>query len=108
MRHAPPDAVFKSLAYPTRRAILERLIREGELTVREITDESGVSQPMVSKHLAVLKSAGLVHDRREGREAHYRAGPEGLKPLFDWMAHYEKFWRGREGKLKAVLEGLDE
>src|SRR2546425_9208803 len=75
---ASPDAVFKSLADPTRRAILERLIREGELTVGVITGESGVSQPMVSKHLAVLKSAGLVRDRRAGRETHYSAQPRGL------------------------------
>ena len=62
-----PDALFKSLADPTRRAIFERLCREGEQTVWRLTDKSGVSQPAVSKHLAQLKSAGLVRLRQIGR-----------------------------------------
>src|ERR1700738_4874460 len=95
MRATPPDAVFRSLADPTRRGILERLIREGELTVGTITGESGVSQPMVSKHLGVLKPAGLVRDRRDGRETHYSARPKGLAPLVNWMNHYRDFWCGR-------------
>ena len=65
------DALFKTLADPTRRAIFERLIRDGEQTVRALTDKSGVSQPAVSKHLNVLKIAGLVRDRHQGRETHY-------------------------------------
>ena len=99
--------IFRALGDPTRRAVYERLIAHEE-TVSELTARFDVSQPAISQHLKTLRDAGLVTVRREGREAHYRAGPEGLKPLFDWMAHYEKFWRGREGKLKAVLEGLDE
>ena len=108
MRAPPPDAVFKSLADPTRRAILERLIREGELTVREITDESGVSQPMVSKHLAVLKSAGLVRDRREGREAHYAAQAKGLAPLVNWLEHHRAFWSARFDRLDDLLKRMDQ
>jgi DNA-binding transcriptional ArsR family regulator len=104
---AAPDAVFKSLADPTRRAILERLIREGELTVRAITGESGVSQPMVSKHLGVLKSAGLVRDRREGRETHYSAQPRGLAPMVDWMSHYRDFWCDRFDRLEKLLDRMD-
>jgi DNA-binding transcriptional ArsR family regulator len=104
---ASPDAVFKSLGDPTRRAILERLIREGELTVRAITDESGVSQPMVSKHLGVLKSAGLVRDRRNGRETHYSARPKGLAPLVGWMSHYRDFWCDRFDRLEKLLERMD-
>ncbi|HZZ91177.1 MAG TPA: metalloregulator ArsR/SmtB family transcription factor [Usitatibacter sp.] len=104
---APPDAVFRSLADPTRRAILERLIREGELTVRAITDESGVSQPMVSKHLAVLKSAGLVRDRRAGREAHYSAQPKGLAPMVNWLEHYRAFWSDRFDRLENLLRRMD-
>jgi len=99
--------IFKALGDPTRRAVYERLIAQEE-TVSKLTARFDVSQPAISQHLKALREAGLVTVRREGREAHYRAGPEGLKPLFDWVAHYEKFWRGREGKLKAVLEGLDE
>jgi DNA-binding transcriptional ArsR family regulator len=104
---AAPDAVFRSLADPTRRAILERLIREGELTVRALTGESGVSQPMVSKHLGVLKSAGLVRDRRDGRETHYRAQPKGLAPLVNWMSHYREFWGERFDRLENLLNRMD-
>src|SRR5450631_2079882 len=105
---AAPDAAFKSLADPTRRAILERLIREGELSVRAITDESGVSQPMVSKHLGVLKSAGLVRDRRDGREAHYSAHAKGLAPLVNWMNHYRAFWSARFDRLENLLNRMDQ
>ena len=63
-----PDAVFKTLADPTRRAIFERLCRDGEHTVRALTYHAGVSQPAVSKHLGVLRLAGLVRERRKGRE----------------------------------------
>jgi DNA-binding transcriptional ArsR family regulator len=105
---AVPDAVFRSLADPTRRAILERLIREGELTVRAITGESGVSQPMVSKHLGILKSAGLVHDRRAGRETHYSAQPRGLAPMVDWMKHYREFWCDRFDRLEKLLDRMDQ
>jgi DNA-binding transcriptional ArsR family regulator len=106
MRTAP-DAVFRSLADPTRRAILERLIREGELTVGVLTEESGVSQPMVSKHLGVLKSAGLVRDRRDGRETHYSAQPKGLAPLVNWMNLYRAFWAERFDRLENLLKRMD-
>jgi DNA-binding transcriptional ArsR family regulator len=105
--HTAPDVVFRSLADPTRRAILERLILEGELTVRAITGEAGVSQPMVSKHLGVLKSAGLVRDRREGRETHYSARAKGLAPMVDWMSHYRGFWCERFDRLEKLLERMD-
>src|SRR3954469_10747567 len=108
MRSVPPDDVFRSLADPTRRAILERLIREGELTVRALTDESGVSQPMVSKHLAVLKAAGLVRDRREGREAHYTAQAKGLAPLVNWLEHYRAFWSARFDRLDDLLKRMNQ
>jgi DNA-binding transcriptional ArsR family regulator len=65
---ATPDALFKTLADPTRRAIFERLCRDGEQTVGALTDRSGVSQPAVSKHLGVLKLAGLVREKRMGRQ----------------------------------------
>ena len=79
-----PDDLFRTLGDPTRRALFERLAREGELTVRALTGPSGVSQPAVSKHLGVLKNAGLVSDRRQGRETHYSARPQALRPLIDW------------------------
>jgi DNA-binding transcriptional ArsR family regulator len=104
----PPDTVFKTLADPTRRAIFERLARDGEQTVRVITDRAGVSQPAVSKHLAVLKLAGLVQDRRDGRETHYSANPKGLKPLIDWIGHYSTFWRAKFDRLEDLLNRMDQ
>ena len=103
-----PDALFKTLADPTRRAIFERLCRGGEQTVHALTDQSGVSQPAVSKHLGVLKLAGLVIDRRQGRETHYSARPQGLAPLIDWMALYGAFWRGRFDRLEDLLNRMDQ
>jgi len=104
---AASDVVFRTLADPTRRAIFESLVRDGEQTVRALTDRAGVSQPAVSKHLAVLKSAGLVRDRPEGRSVHYSAEPKGLAPLIDWMSLYGAFWRDRFARLEDLLERMD-
>jgi DNA-binding transcriptional ArsR family regulator len=103
-----PDALFKTLADPTRRAIFEGLMRDGEQTVRALTDRAGVSQPAVSKHLGVLKHAGLVRDRRDGRQTHYSADPRGLAPLFDWMGLYGAFWRDRFDRLEDLLNRIDQ
>jgi DNA-binding transcriptional ArsR family regulator len=102
-----PDAIFKSLADPTRRALFERLSRHGEQTVRILTDSSGVSQPAVSKHLRVLKQAGLVLARHEGRQTHYSAQPRALAPLVDWMSFYSRFWHDRFDRLEDLLKGMD-
>src|SRR5262245_7463994 len=104
---SPADALFTTLADPTRRGLFERLTREGELTVRALTDQAGVSQPAVSKHLAVLKVAGLVRDRRAGRETHYSAQPQALAPLIDWMTLYGAFWRDRFDRLEDLLNRMD-
>jgi DNA-binding transcriptional ArsR family regulator len=104
---AAPDDLFKVLADPTRRAIFERLVRDGEQTVRGLTVFAGVSQPAVSKHLGVLKLAGLVRDRPEGRCVHYSAERQGLAPLVDWMKLYGAFWRDRFDRLENLLEGMD-
>src|SRR3990170_8672804 len=98
------DVLFRTLADPTRRALFERLCREGEQTVHALTGPAGVSQPAVSKHLGVLKQAGLVRDRRQGRETHYSAEPQGLAPLIDWMSLYGAFWRDRFDRLEDVLD----
>jgi DNA-binding transcriptional ArsR family regulator len=103
---AVADDVFKALADPTRRAIFERLSRDGELTVHALTDRAGVSQPAVSKHLGVLKHARLVRDRREGRETHYRVQPQALAPLIDWMSLYGVFWRKRFDRLESLLKRM--
>ncbi len=104
---AATSELFRALADPTRRAILERLIREGEQSVHALTACAGVSQPAVSKHLGVLKQAGLVRDRPEGRSVYYRARPKGLTPLIDWMSLYGAFWRDRFDRLETLLKRMD-
>jgi DNA-binding transcriptional ArsR family regulator len=101
------DAVFRALADPSRRAIFERLTL-GEAAVKELTAQFDISQPAVSQHLATLRGAGLVRERREGRNAFYRVEPRGLKPLVDWLSHYQAFWTERLGKLRALLEEMDD
>ena len=102
-----PDIIFRTLADPTRRAIFERLCRDGEQTVGALTARAGVSQPAVSKHLGVLKQAGLVRDRPAGRQTHYSAQLNALAPLADWMSHYGVFWRERFGNLRTLLNEID-
>ncbi|HTI73175.1 MAG TPA: metalloregulator ArsR/SmtB family transcription factor [Candidatus Limnocylindria bacterium] len=101
------DDLFKALADPTRRAIFEWIAREGEQTVHSLTARAGVSQPAVSKHLAILKSSKLVSDRRVGRETHYSAQPQALVPLVDWMSHYGVFWQDRFDRLEDLLKKMD-
>jgi DNA-binding transcriptional ArsR family regulator len=102
------DNIFRSLADPTRRAIFERLCREGEKTVAVLTAGAGVSQPVVSKHLGVLKQAGLVRGRHEGRETHYSAKPAALRPLVDWTSRMTEFWEGRIDALEELLKRMDQ
>ena len=104
----PHSALFRSLADPTRRAIFERLCRDGEQTVGALTARSGVSQPAVSKHLGVLKEAGLVRDRREGRETHYSPQRNALAPLLDWTSRMAGFWQSRFDKLEDLLKRMDQ
>ena len=105
----PADAnhVFRALADPTRRAIFEQLTRQGEQTVHALTRYARVSQPAVSKHLAQLKRAKLVRHRHAGRETHYRAQPDALAPMVDWLNLYGAFWRDRFDRLEARLEKMD-
>jgi DNA-binding transcriptional ArsR family regulator len=104
---AREDAIFRALADPTRRAVFERLTA-GEAAVKELTARFDVSQPAISQHLAALRSAGLVTERREGRLAYYRVKPAGLRPLVDWLEHYQAFWHDRIERLKTALEEMDE
>ncbi len=96
------DILFRTLADPTRRAIFERLCRDGEQTVAALTARAGVSQPAVSKHLGVLKQAGLVRDRPEGRQTHYSAQLEALAPLADWTGRMNGFWENLENLLTRM------
>jgi DNA-binding transcriptional ArsR family regulator len=102
------DLIFAALADPTRRAIFERLCRRGEQTVGALTTEAGVSQPAVSKHLGVLKRAGLVLDRHEGRRTHYSARLEALSPLVDWTNQITGFWQSRFDDLEDLLKRMDQ
>jgi DNA-binding transcriptional ArsR family regulator len=101
------DAVMRTLADPTRRAVFERIVMAEEITVAELTRGSGVTQSAISQHLRQLKQAGLIADRPEGRNVHYRADPKGLAPLVDWMAVYGAFWRDRFANLRALLKEID-
>jgi DNA-binding transcriptional ArsR family regulator len=105
---SPQDVIFKTLADPTRRALFERLCREGEKTVSALTARAGVSQPVVSKHLAVLKRAGLVLDRQEGRQTHYSAQLGALGPLVDWTSEMAGFWERRFDHLEDLLKRMDQ
>jgi len=108
MIHAAPiDLVMRALADPTRRAVYERIIRSEEISVAELTEAGSVTQGAVSQHLKALKQAGLVSERPAGRKVFYRAQPEGLAPLFDWMDHYGTFWRERFANLHALLKEIE-
>ncbi len=104
---APIDAVMRALADPTRRAVFERIVNTDEITVVELTRGSGVTQGAISQHLKTLKRAGLVAERPEGRNVHYRANPQGLAPLVDWITHYGIFWRERFADLRTLLKDID-
>lgn len=102
------DLLFRTLADPTRRAIFERLCRGGEQTVGALTTHAGVSQPAVSKHLGVLKQAGLVRDRHAGRQTHYSAQLGALAPLVDWTKEMAGFWESRFDDLEDLLKRMDQ
>jgi len=102
------DMLFRTLADPTRRALFERLCREGEKTVGALTAHAGISQPAVSKHLGVLKQAGLVRDRPEGRLTHYSAQLSALAPLIDWTSQMTGFWQSRFDDLEDLLKRMDQ
>jgi DNA-binding transcriptional ArsR family regulator len=101
------NIVFRALADPSRRAIYERLTR-GEAAVKDLTARFDISQPAVSQHLATLRSAGLVSERRDGRHVYYRVEPNGLRPLIDWIVHYQVFWLEHVNRLQALLKEMDE
>ena len=104
----PPDILFRTLADPTRRALFESLCRDGEQSVGALTAGAGVSQPAVSKHLGVLKQAGLVLDRQEGRQTHYSPRLGALAPLMDWTREMAAFWDARFDALDDLLKRMDQ
>jgi DNA-binding transcriptional ArsR family regulator len=102
------DTVMRTLADPTRRAVFERIMAAGEITAGALTRGAGVSQPAVSQHLRALRLAELVVERRDGRNVLYRARPQGLAPLVDWLDIYGAFWRERFANLKMLLKEIDD
>jgi DNA-binding transcriptional ArsR family regulator len=104
----PHDMIFRTLADPTRRGLFERLCREGEQTVGALTAQAKISQPAVSKHLGLLKQAGLVRHRHEGRQTHYSAQLGALAPLIDWTSQMAGFWQGRFNQLEDLLKRMDQ
>ncbi len=107
MQTANIDAVMRTLADPTRRAVFERVVQSREISVAELTRGSGVTQGAISQHLKSLKRAGLVAERPEGRNVFYHAEPRELAPLVDWMSHYGVFWATRLDKLRSLLKEID-
>jgi len=97
------DETFRAVAHPIRRAILE-VLSDGELSAGEIGARFDASQPALSQHLGVLRDAGLVRARRDGRQQVYRLEAAPLRQVFDWAAHYQRFW---EAKLDALGRVLD-
>jgi DNA-binding transcriptional ArsR family regulator len=104
----PRDILFRTLADPTRRAIFERLCQDGDQTVGALTAQAGVSQPAVSKHLALLKQAGLVQGRPDGRQTHYSAQLSALAPLIDWASQMTGFWQSRFDQLEDLIKRMDQ
>ena len=96
---------FNAIAEPKRRQVLNALGTE-ELSVNEIVKKLGWTQPMVSKHLSVLKQVGLVKERRAGRQRLYRVDAAQLKPIFDWVSPFERFWSGKFDRLDQLLQEM--
>ena len=97
------SALFRTLGDPTRLAIFELLVKN-EHSVSELVERFEVTQPAISQHLGSLRSARLVSTRRRGRHILYKARPEGLKPVVDWLRHYQSFWPEKLENLKSVLK----
>lgn len=96
--------VYSAVADPTRRRLLRLLADADELPLHEMTARFPVGRTAVSKHLAVLKEAGLVIDRKAGRETRYRLNAAPLREIQEWVSFYERFWTDRVDRLKDLLE----
>jgi DNA-binding transcriptional ArsR family regulator len=106
-RAATTTDAFNAVAEPRRRQILD-LLATGDRPVSDLVRRLGVAQPLVSKHLRVLREVGLVDVRDEGRQRIYRVDGRSLKPIHDWIKSYERAWSERFDRLDDVLEDLKE
>lgn len=102
----PATDVFAALANPTRRALLRHLLDDGPQPVADLAARFDMRRPSVSEHLKVLREAGLVSERRSGRQRLYHLEPEPLAEVADWLTPYERFWRARLAALRDVLGAL--
>jgi DNA-binding transcriptional ArsR family regulator len=106
MSSRPPKSdVYAAIADPTRRAMLLRLAKEGEKNATELLEPFSISQPAVSKHLRVLREAGLIRSRKDGRMRIYEIEANQLRQVYDWVSHFDKYW---EEKLDALGDYLDQ
>lgn len=103
---APRHDVYQAIADPTRRKLLQ-LLSDQEMPVTVISGHFTMSRTAVSKHLRVLADAGLVKDRKVGRETRYRLDPEPLLELKKWLSYYERFWENKLSALKRYVESDD-
>lgn len=101
------DDLFRALADPTRRAIFEKLA-EGSKNASVLREGMGISQPAMSQHLSVLRSAGLVREERQGRFVNYEVDPDGLTHIARWLSKYRAYWPARIEGLKALLKDMDQ
>jgi DNA-binding transcriptional ArsR family regulator len=104
-RAATTTDAFNAVAEPRRRELLD-LLAGGERSVNDLVALLGIAQPLVSKHLRVLREVGLVEVRDEGRQRLYRLNARGLKPIHDWVKAYERAWNERFDALDELLEEL--
>ena len=102
-RAATTSDCFNAIAEPRRRDILAFLAAD-ERPVGDIVDELGMGQPAVSKHLKVLRDVGLVRARREGKQMFYRTNAEAIRPLHEWAAMFERYWRNQLIRIKERAE----
>jgi DNA-binding transcriptional ArsR family regulator len=104
-RAATTTDVFNAIAEPRRRELLDELA-DGERSVNELVERLGVTQPLVSKHLRVLREVGAVRVRDDGRRRLYTVDASALKPIHDWVSNYERIWSERFDALDTVLDEL--
>ncbi|SCB10594.1 DNA-binding transcriptional regulator, ArsR family [Rhizobium hainanense] len=101
------NEIFRALADPTRRAIFEKLATGG-MNASALREGVDISQPAMSQHLAVLRSAGLVREERQGRFVNYEVDPEGLTLIAQWLAKYRAYWPARIEALEVLLKDMDQ
>ena len=101
------DDIFRALGDPTRRAIFEKLAT-GALNASTLREGMAISQPAMSQHLAVLRNASLVRERRQGRYVNYEVDPDGLARIAGWLSRYRAYWPARIDALRDLLKDMDQ